>query len=329
MIDMRRQQFLAFLGSATVAGSLAARAQPATTPVVGFLSSRSPGESAAHVAAFRQGLSEAGFVEGRNVAVESRWAEGNYERLPPLARELVGLRVNVLVAVGSTPSVREAKAATATIPIVFVGPDPVSFGLVASFNRPGGNITGVNLISTELGAKRLTLLCELVPNARLVGVLLNPDYPDAKPFRRNVEDAAQAVGRRLLFVQVSGEGEFEAAFATLAREGADGLIVENDPFFDSQRLKLVALAARHAVPAIYHIREYAAAGGLMSYGASLLEAYHQAGIYAARILKGTSPAELPIMRPTAFELAINMKTAKVLGLAVPPTLLARADEVIE
>lgn len=328
MNELRRQQFLALFG-AGLAGSVAARAQqPVAMPVIGFLSSRSPKESTPHVAGFRHGLAAQGYIEGRSVAIVSRWAEGDYEALPALARELVDLKVAALVAVGSTPSARAAKKATSTIPIVFVGPDPVRAGLTASFNRPGGNVTGVDLVSTDLGAKRVELICELLPRATSIGLLVNPSYPDADVHRRNVEEAARSRRRRVVVAEAQSEVAFEAAVALFAREQAGGLVVQNDPFFDSQRTRLLALAARDRLPAIYHIREFPLAGGLMSYGASLVDAYREAGVYTGRILKGTSPADLPILQPTTFELVINHRTTTTLGLDIPPALLAAA-EVIE
>jgi putative ABC transport system substrate-binding protein len=327
---MKRREFITLIGGAAVSWPRAARAQPAAMPIVGFLSSRSPTESEVHAAAFRRGLSETGFVPGQSVAVEYRWAEGHYERLPGFARELVDLRVSVLVTVGGSVSALAARPATATIPIVFVmGDDPVKLGIVASFNRPGGNLTGVAFLTGELGSKRLELLCELVPDAGAVGFLLNPKDPGAEAQRQDVEMAAKALGRRLLVLHASNETEFEANFAMMAREHVAALVVANDPFLDSRRDQLVALAARTGVSAIYHIRDIPAAGGLMSYGASLADAYRQVGNYAGRILKGEKPADLPVMQPTKFELVINLKTAKALGLTVPPSLLARADEVIE
>ena len=327
---MKRREFISFLAGTAVNWPLAARAQQAAMPIVGFLSSRSPKEAEIHTAAFRRGLSETGFAEGQNVAITYRWAEGQYERLSGLASELVGLHVSVMVAGGGAPSVLAAKPATTTTPIVFVmGDDPVKLGLVASFNRPGGNLTGVAFLTGELGSKRLGLLCELVPNASVVGLLLNPNDPGAEVQRQDVEMAAKALGRRLLVLHASTATEFEPNFAMMTREHVGALIVENDPFFDSQRDQLMALAARNGVSAIYHIREFPAAGGLMSYGASLADAYRQVGNYTGRILKGEKPADLPVMQPTKFELAINLKTAKALGLTVPSSLLARADEVIE
>lgn len=326
---MQRREFIAGLGVAVVAWPLVARAQQAV-PVVGFLSSRSPVESAVHIAAFRRGLGETGYVEGKNVAIMYRWAEGSYERLPALASELVGLRVTVMVAVGGSPSALAAKVATATIPIVFVnGDDPVKTGLVVSFNQPSGNITGVSFLTGELGAKRLELLCELVPDASAVALLLNPTNPNGDLQRQDVAAAANALGRRLLVLNASTEMELEPNFAMLTQERVGALVVQNDPFFDSQRSRLMVLAARNAVPAIYHIREFPADGGLMSYGASLTDAYRQVGNYTGRILKGEKPADLPVTQPTKFELVINLKTAKSLGLEIPPKLLALADEVIE
>ena len=321
---------MGLLGGAAVTLPVASRAQQAAIPIIGFLSSRSPKEAEIHAAAFRRGLSETGFVVGQNVAIEYRWAEGHYERLPMLASELVSLRVSVVAAVGGSVSASGAKAATATIPIVFVmGDDPVKQGLVGSFNRPGSNLTGVAFVTGELGSKRLGLLCELVPNATTVALLLNPNGPGAEGQRQDVQAAAKALGRRLIVLHASAERDFEQNFAIITKEHVGALVVQNDPFFNSRRDELMGLAARNGVPAIYHIREFPAAGGLMSYGASLADAYRQVGNYTGRILKGEKPADLPIVQPTNFELVINLKAAKALGITVPPSLLARADEVIE
>ena len=327
---MERRTFITLLAGVAASGPVAVGAQQPAMPVVGFLSSRSSEEAAVNTAAFRRGLSETGLVEGQNVAIVFRWAEGHYERLPALAEELVDLRVSVVMSGGGSPSALAAKAATSTIPIVFViGDDPVKVGLTASFNRPGGNLTGVAFLTGELGAKRLGLICELVPDASAIALLLNPNNPTEDLQRQEVQMAAQALGRRLLVLHANTETDFEANFATMKQEHVGALIVQNDPFFDSQRDRIMSLAARHAVPAIYHIREFPAAGGLMSYGASLTDSYRQAGNYIGRILKGEKPADLPVVQPTNFELVINLKTAKALGLTVSPSLLARVDEVIE
>jgi putative ABC transport system substrate-binding protein len=326
---MKRRRFLTLVGCAA-ATPLVARAQPSAIPVVGFLSSRAPDEAAAHTAAFRHGLSEAGFVEGKNVSIIFRWAEGRYEQLPALARDLVDLRVSAILAGGGEPSARAAKSATTSIPVVFViGDDAVKVGLTASYNRPGGNLTGLSFLTGELGGKRLDLICELVPGSSLVALLLNPNVQNSEPQRQEVQAAAQARGRRLLVLYAKTESDIEAKFETLKQEQAGALIVQNDPFFDSQRERIISLAARYALPAIYHIREFPAAGGLMSYGTSLADVYRQAGNYTGRILKGEKPGDLPVIQPTKFELVINLKTAKALGLTVSPSLLARADETIE
>lgn len=326
---MLRRDFVGLIGS-TALLPFAARAQQGSVPVVGFLSSRSPDEAAVHTAAFRKGLAEAGFVEGQNVSIVFRWAEGRYERLPALAKELVDLRVSAIVAGGGELSARAAKDATASIPIVFViGDDPVKVGLTASYNRPGGNLTGVSFLTGELGGKRLGLICEVAPGSSPVALLLNPKDLGAELQKQDVEAATQALGRRLLVLYARAETDFETNFETLKREQVGALVVENDPFFDSQREKIISLAARYAVPAIYHIREFPASGGLMSYGASLADTYRQVGNYTGRILKGEKAGDLPVMQPTKFELVINLKTAKALGLNVSPSLLARVDEVIE
>jgi len=327
---MKRREFISLLGGATVAWPLAARAQQSVLPVIGFLSSRSPSESASVVAAFRQGLKEAGSIEGQNVAIEFRWAEGQYDRLPALATELVGRQVAVIAAVGDVVSALAAKGAAPTIPIVFViGGDPVRFGLVTSINRPGGNITGVSLISPAIGSKRLELLHKLVPNAAVIGLLMYPDSPHAEPERKDVEEAGRAIGQQIVVVNASSERDFDAAFATLVQQRAGGLLVAGDPFLLIRRDQLVALADRYALPTMYQYHEFATAGGLMSYGTNIAGAYHQAGAYTGRILKGAKPADLPIFQQTDLELVINLKTAKALGLAIPPSLLVLADEVIE
>jgi ABC-type uncharacterized transport system substrate-binding protein len=314
---------------ALLAAPLAAAAQPAT-PVIGFFSLTSAEATRAQVAAFHRGLKEGGYVEGQNVAIEYRFAGNQYDRLAPMAAELARRPVAVIVAAGGNTAAVAAKAATSTIPIVFTAvADPVGGGLVASLNRPGGNVTGIAVLSIELDGKRLGLLSELVPSARAIGVLLNPTRPDADAQLKEVQAAARAVNRRLVVLNARAEGDLPPAFATLAQQHLGALLVGADPFFFSRREQIVALAARSAIPAIYQWREFAAAGGLMSYGPSITDAYRQAGVYAGRILKGEKPADLPVQQPTRFELVINLKTAKALGLTIPPSLLARADETIQ
>jgi putative ABC transport system substrate-binding protein len=327
---VNRRELLVLLGGAATAPH-ALRAQQKAMPVIGFLGVTSSNASAANLAAFHQGLSETGYVEGRNVATEDCWAEGHYDRLPVMAADLVGHKVDVLSTGGGVAAAPAAKTATSTIPIVFVVgvEDPVTAGLVASFARPGGNLTGVSLMATELMPKRLELLSELVPQARVICLLVNPNNPTTQRTIGDLQQAARAKRLQLPILRAGAEGEFETAFASLVQLHAEAILVGSDPYFASGRERLVALAARYAVPAIYEWREFAAAGGLISYGTSLTGTYRQAGAYVGRILAGAAPADLPVQRPTKFELVINLKTAATLGITVPPSILARADEVIE
>jgi putative ABC transport system substrate-binding protein len=327
---MRRRKFVQLAAAAAAVWPLAARAQQKAMPVIGFLSARPAGVSAPLVAAFQQGLSETGYTEGQNVAIEYRWAEGRYDQLPALAADLVGRKVDLIATSGGPPSARAAKRATSTIPIIFVlGTDPVELGLVASLAQPGGNLTGFSMLMTELNAKRLGLLSELVPQARVIALLVNPNYPGAERIMGEVQEAARATGVQVLILKARTEGEIDAAFASLIQRRVGALVIGNDSFFDSRIGQFVALTRQHAVAAIQSGREFPDSGGLMSYGTSLKDIYRQLGIYAGRILKGEKPADLPVQQPTTFELVINLKTAKALGLTVPQSLLQRADEVIE
>jgi putative tryptophan/tyrosine transport system substrate-binding protein len=327
---MKRREFITLLGGAAVAWPLAVRAQQAAIPLIGFMSSRSSAESAYLVAAFRNGLSEEGYIEGQNVAIEFRWANGRYDQLPALAADLMKQKIAVLVAVGGEPSALAAKGATFTIPIVFtIGGDPMKIGLVASMNRPGGNATGVSLLAIEPEAKRLAMLHELVPKAAPIAVLINPKFADFESRLRELSAAARTLSRRIEYYTASTDAELELAFSRIAQENAAALLPTGDPFFDTRRERIIAFVATSRLPTIYPFREFATAGGLMTYGISITEGYRQTGIYAAQILKGAKPGELPVYQSIKFELVINLKTAKALGLEIPDKLLALADEVIE
>ena len=325
---MKRREFITLLGGAAAAWPLAARAQQRT--VIGFLSSRSPANSLYVVTAFQRGLAEHNFIDGTNVKIEYRWALGQYERLPTLAAELVRVPVNILITAGGGPSALAAKAATSSIPIVFaVGIDPIKAGLVASYSRPGSNMTGINIITRSMEAKRIGLVREVVPQAKVIGLLVNPNFPVTDLQVADAQQAVRSAGLELQILRAGTDQEIDAAFEIVTQRRIPAIAVGADPYFDTRRSELVALAARYAVPAIFQFREYAVAGGLMSYGIDLSDVYRQVGDYAGRILEGAKPADLPVLEPTKFQFVINLKTAKALGLDIPPTLLARADEVIE
>jgi putative ABC transport system substrate-binding protein len=327
--QLRRRRFIALLGGAA-AWPLVARAQQRSLPVIGFLSARSPPEAAGVLAAFRQGLGEAGYYEGKNVTIEYRWAEGQYDRLPELATDLVRRQVAVIAATGGEPSPLAAKAATTSIPIVFtLGGDPVDTGLVASLSHPGGNLTGTTIMAVEMGPKRLDFIHQLVPKATAIAMLVNPSFPTALAETRVVQDAARARGIEITVLNASTESDVEKAFATLLQQRLGALMVGTDPLLLGQRDQIARLAARHAVPTMYFLREFVQAGGLMSYGPDIRRGYRQAGVYTGYILGGTKPAELPVLLPTSFLLSINLKSARALGVALPATLLALADEVVE
>jgi putative ABC transport system substrate-binding protein len=327
---LRRREFITLLGGAAAAWPLAARAQQPGMPVIGWMSGRGPEDSAHLLAAFHKGLREAGFVEGQNIAVEYRWARGQYDRLPALAAELVSRGVALLVGVGGDVSAVAAKQATSTIPIVFgMGGDPVKAGLVTSFNRPHGNATGFTLLTAEMEPKRVGLLHELIPALRRVGTLLNPSFPPAVRQLQDIEQATRTIGVGLFVSRASNDGELDAALTSLASQGLDAVLVAADPYFDTRRDRIIAFAAESRLPAMYQFREFALAGGLISYGPSITDSYREAGTYAGRILKGTKPADLPVLQPTKFELVINLRTAKALGLTLPNSIQLLADEVIE
>jgi putative ABC transport system substrate-binding protein len=326
---MRRRELIALLAGASGTWPLAARAQQKAIPVIGFLGATSPGPNETLLATFRQGLSETDYREGQNVTIEYRWAESRYDRLPALAADLVGRKVDVIVIEGGPPSALAAKGATSTTPIVFVVDDPIAIGLVPSLARPGGNLTGIALMNSELVPKRLELLLELVPQAKVIAVLVNSNNSNAESITRKAQDAARPKGVQLDILKASTDGEIDTAFASLGQLRNAALLVGDDPFLQARRDRLVALASRHALPTIYGRAEFTASGGLISYGTSLSGTYRQAGFYAGKILNGAKPADLPVQQPTRFELVINLKTARALGLTVPQSILARADEVIE
>ena len=326
---MRRRAFITLLGGAAVAWPLAAGAQQPAMPVIGYLSARSPEDTTHLVEAFRRGLKETGFFDGQNVTVEYRWALGQYDRLPAMAAEFARRPVAIIVATGGDPAALAAKAASSTMPIVFVTGDPVKAGLVASYSRPGGNATGINLLTTTMEPKRVGILHDLMPQASTIAVLVDPRFPTAGMQSRDIEEAAHAIGIQTEVFHASTDSEINAAFQSIAQRRLPALLVAGAPFFDTRRGNLIALTAQHKLPTIYQFREYAVDGGLMSYGVSITDAYRQVGAYVGRILKGEKPADIPVELPTKFDLVVNLVTAKVLGLDIPPSLLARADEVIE
>jgi len=327
---MRRREFIRLIGGAAAAWPVAARAQQPVLPTIGYLSTRSPGEAKYVTDAFAQGLNEIGYVESRNLVIEFRWADLQYDRLPALASDVVRRQVAAIAAVGGIHSGLAAKAATSTIPIVFVSAgDPVTFGLVASLNRPGANVTGISMITVALAPKRLELLHELVPAPTVIAMLVNPTSPYVEPETKDVMAAARALGRQVRVLNASTGPEIDVAFTSLVQQGVRALLVSGDPFFDSQRDRLIVLTAHYSIPAIYQWREFAMIGGLMSYRTSILDAYRQCGIYVGKILSGAKPADLPVMQPTKFEFVINLRTSKALGIEIPAKLLTFADEVIE
>jgi putative ABC transport system substrate-binding protein len=327
-MKIRRRDFITLVSGAA-AWPLTASAQQPAVPAVGFLNSRSPDETAYLVAAFRRGLSETGYIEGQNVTIEYRWGLGQYDRLPALAAEFARRPVAVLAASGGDPAVQAAMAATSTVPIIFIGSDPVQIGLAATYSRPGGNATGINTLLVTLGPKRLGLLHDLVPQAALMGMLVNPAFPQVTQQITDVRKAARSIGLEIQVFQAGTESEIDTAFETMAKGRVAALVLGADPFYDTRRDKLVGLAAHYAIPAMYYLREFAAAGGLISYGIDLPDAYRQLGVYTGRVLKGEKPADLPVLQPTKFEFVINLQTARALKIEVPPGLLAIADEVIE
>jgi putative ABC transport system substrate-binding protein len=329
MSDMRRRELITLLGGAAAAWPLAARAQQPAMPVIGFLSTRSPQDAAHLVTAFHRGLYENGFVDGQNLTIDFRWADGQYDRLPALAAELVRRSVKVIVATGGDPAALAAKAASSTIPIVFVTGDPVKAGLVASYSRPGGNATGINLLTTTIEPKRVGILHDLMPQASTIAVVVDPRFPTAGMQSRDIEEAAHAIGIQTEVFHASTDNEINAAFQSIAQRRLPALLVAGAPFFDTRRGNLIALAAQHKLPTMYQFREYAVDGGLMSYGVSITDAYRQVGAYVGRILKGAKPTDLPVLQPTKFEFVINLKTARAIGVNISGDLLSLADEVIE